>query len=263
MLSKTDIQKELGKGICIYPLDLKNIKENSVNLCTGDYAWSLSSGTVYYNEAEPDKNKKFSLKSGGPFSKSCKIFRCGSAVVKTEKNEKYIVLLPMSTTLIETREVLSVGNYIGGTYHSKVGLVSRGIGHIGTMVGPNFSGESLIAIHNVSKDLLVLNVGESFVSVIFYYLRTKISQGNPTVSGHTDKFSEFGIILSQNESEELNADWKKQFESVKAKMCESDTYRQLQKILQEQRFRRFRQFFSKKNLSILLASCSSFFSCSG
>ena len=69
---------------------------------------------------------------------------------------------------METKEVLSLNNYIGGTYHAKVGIVSKGMGHIGTMIGPNFSGDSLIAFHNVSDDLIVLKVGESFVSVVFH-----------------------------------------------------------------------------------------------
>ena len=32
MLSRRDIEKELGKGINIYPLVRENIKENSINL---------------------------------------------------------------------------------------------------------------------------------------------------------------------------------------------------------------------------------------
>ena len=57
MLSKFDIQKELGKGICLFPLNLENIKENSINLCAGDYAWSMSTGKVFVNQNEKDKEK--------------------------------------------------------------------------------------------------------------------------------------------------------------------------------------------------------------
>ena len=245
MLSKIDIQNELGKSICVYPLNLSNIKENSLNLCVGDYAWTTEGGTVYCDEDENDKDKRFMLNSDEKHQKKIHISKNGMTIV-----ENYVLLFPQSTTLIETKEVLSVGNNIGGTYHSKVGLVANGLGHIGTMVGPNFSGDSLIAIHNVSKKMIVLKKGESFVSVIFYYLKTNYTKSNPTVSGHTDKFAELGIRLSQDESEVLNADWKKNFEAVKIKMLESAEYNQLQKILKIQKKNAFVKFSNKKNIFV-------------
>lgn len=103
----------------------------------------------------------------------------------------------MSTILIEIEEVLAVNNNIGGTYHSKVRLVSKGLGHIGTVVGPNFSGESLLAFHNISDQLIILKPGESFVSVIFYYLKTPYTELNPTTSGYTDKFARLGLKVTE------------------------------------------------------------------
>ena len=250
MLSKTDIQNELGKGICVYPLNLTNIKENSLNLCAGDYAWSSDGGVVYCDENEPDKNKRFSLSKDSNHCKEIKIAEKGKAIIESSTGDKYILLFPQSTTLIETAEVLAIGNNIGGTYHSKVGLVSKGLGHIGTMVGPNFSGDSLIAIHNISKNLIVLKSGESFVSVIFYHLKTKYTKSNPTVSGHVDKFAELGIQLSQDESSILNADWKKQYDSVKMKMCESSEYKKLRKIIKLQKKNSIKKFFNKQNVFI-------------
>ena len=49
MLSKFDIQKELGKEICVFPLDLSNIKENSINLCAGKFAWSMATREVVFS----------------------------------------------------------------------------------------------------------------------------------------------------------------------------------------------------------------------
>lgn len=252
MLSKIDIQKEIGKSICIYPLSLSNIKENSINLSASSYAWSLKGGTIYISNSSGNGKPIFSLKPDGSSANSKTIDPKTSAVVETDKDEKYIILFPHSTTLIETVEVLSVGNNIGGTYHSKVGLVSQGIGHIGTMVGPNFSGESLIAIHNISDELVSIKCGESFVSVVFHYLDTSYKKINPTVSGHTDKFSELGIILSPEESAELNADWKKQQSEVKHKLVESDTYSELQKIITEQKWESVKKLFNKKNVFLVI-----------
>ena len=246
MLSKIDILNEIGKGICIYPLNLNNIKENSLNLCAGEFAWATKTIKIYIDENEDNKNKRFSLTRCHYYDTEVTIKKGESAII----DEKYILLLPHSTTLIETKEVLSIGNYIGGTYHSKVGLVSRGIGHIGTMVGPNFSGESLIAFHNISDDLIVLNVGESFVSVVFHYLNTPNVAANPTVSGHADKFAELGLSVSSEQQVELTQDWKKQFSEVKKKMCESNEYAALKKDLKDKRISYIRSYINKKNIII-------------
>lgn len=248
MLSKFDIQKELGKEICVFPLDLSNIKENSINLCAGKFAWSMATREVFFSEKENDKNRRFSLTEDSEHCISVKIEKGKSAILKGNNGEQYILILPLSTTLIETKEVLAVSSKIGGTYHSKVGLVSKGLGHIGTMVGPNYSGDSLIALHNVSNELLVLSVGESFVSVVFHYLNTPFTYSNPTTSGHTDKFSSLGIEVSETELTELNQDWKKKFEEVQRRMCETEAYQVLQKELKEQRIKNFRRFFCKRNI---------------
>lgn len=253
MLSKNDIQKELGKGICIYPLNLANIKENSINLCAGEFAWATVSRDIYFCEDEYDKNKRFSLDKNNTYDQTVKISAGNSAIIEDAQKNKYIILLPLSTTLIETNEVLSVSSYIGGTYHSKVGLVAKGLGHIGTMVGPNFSGDSLIAIHNTSQKLVVLQVGDSFVSVVFHYLNTPYHYSNPTLSGHIDKFSELGLHISEAQAEVLNADWKKQFHEVCQKMRASEEYQKLQTILTHQKKNWFQKYVNKKNIFICLA----------
>lgn len=252
MLSKFDIQKELGKGICVFPLDLDNIKENSINLCAGDFAWSMSTGQVFGNKCEKDKNKRFSLTKDSEHNDAITVSKGKSAIVDGENGERYILILPRSTTLIETKEVLALGANIGGTYHSKVGLVSKGLGHIGTMVGPNFSGDSLLAIHNISEDLVVLNVGESFVSVVFHYLTTPFTFSNPTTSGHTDKFSALGLDVSEEELEILNQDWKKKFEEVQKRMCQSREFQKLKRELSTQKWKSIKRFFCKRNLFVMV-----------
>lgn len=173
-------------------------------------------------------------------------------LLKEKNGERYILILPRATTLIETREVLALGANIGGTYHSKVGLVSKGLGHIGTLVGPNFSGDSLIAIHNISEELIMLSVGESFVSVVFHYLTTPFTYSNPTTSGHTDKFSALGLEVSEEQLETLNQDWKKKYSEVKKRMCQSVEFQKLKKELDAQRIRNIKSFFCKRNLLIML-----------
>ena len=52
MLSKRDIEKELGKGIDIFPVIRDNFKENSINLTVSENAWTQSSETVYWYGGE-------------------------------------------------------------------------------------------------------------------------------------------------------------------------------------------------------------------
>lgn len=54
MLSRKDIESELGKGINIFPLHSSNIKGNSINFTTSRNAWSLGRGQIV-----KDKNGKW------------------------------------------------------------------------------------------------------------------------------------------------------------------------------------------------------------
>lgn len=254
MLSKTDIINELGKGICIFPLNSENIKENSINLCASKFAWVTQNASVFICEKEKNKDKYFSLQKDNKHNKEIKLKKGESAVVLDKFGNSYIVLLPLSTTLIETQEVLSVNSYVGGTYHSKVGMVSKGIGHIGTMVGPNFSGESLISLHNPTRDLIIIKVGDSFVSVVFHYLDTPYHQLNPTVGGHIDKFSQLGLKVTDEQLTELSADWKKKIEDVRYKMCQSEEFKKLQIECKKQKVELLKKFFNKRNIIICSVS---------
>lgn len=49
MLSRKDIENELGKGINIYPLHEDNIKGNSINFTISRNAWSLGRGQIIKN----------------------------------------------------------------------------------------------------------------------------------------------------------------------------------------------------------------------
>lgn len=244
MLSIIDIQKELGKGINIVPFRDKNIKENSINLSASCYAWAMSNGVVFKNGdrwiLDTDNNEE--KYTGENF----KLVKGKSAVY----GKKEIILLPFSTTLIETEEVLAVGKNIGGTYHSKVGLVSQGLGHIGTMLGPNFSGHSLIAVHNVSKEVLTIGVGETFVSVVFNYLTTPIYTNNATRNGHLEKLSELGVQLGVKERKILDEDWKSSTNRVREKLKEDIEFKQYQKALQEKKYEKLKRYINKKNIFI-------------
>lgn len=250
MLSRRDIEKELGKGINIIPVIRDNFKENSINLTASQNAWTMGEGTVYWSGGT-----KFSVNETTG-KKGAKTFSKGNTCIFKDKNgerhSKYIVLLPHSTTLIETTEVLGVANNIGGALHSKVGLVSKGIGHIGTMLGPGYCGHLLIALHNITDDALAIKVGSTFVSLTFDYLTTQVVRTSSTTSGHLDKFPELGINVDEETRSFLTADWKSNIDDIREKMCESDDYKNYKKHIRSTAWKELRKYVNKRNVIAIL-----------
>jgi deoxycytidine triphosphate deaminase len=100
------------------------------------------------------------------------------------------VLPPRSTVIVATNESIWVSHNIAGTYHSKVKLVSKGIGHIGTTLDPDFLGVALIALHNLSESEVSLEPGEdTFVSITFHYLKTRATAAHDNNPGRPDLVS--------------------------------------------------------------------------
>lgn len=251
MLSEKDINRELGKGINIYPFNSDNIKENSINLSSSNYCWSMTKGKCYFDtegQLFTTNNKNNSLKE----------IQCqkGKNCVKKINNIEYIILLPYSTTLIETKEVIGIDNYIGGTCHSKVGIISQGIGDIETMFGPNFCGHFLISLHNSTNRPKKIEVGKTIVSLVFHYLDTPIDRDNSTIGAHIDKMSSLGIVLSPSETEELTTDWKRNLGDIRSKMKESKEYKDHEKQLKGKNNTDLKKYFNMRNLVIFIVLIS-------
>lgn len=247
MLSKTDIEKELGKGLCIFPLHYENIKENSINMTIGQNAWAMKSGEIIREDSGKYKIKK------NPTRDVIKIEKGKSAIVR-EKNKSFLVLLPLSTTIVETSEVIALSNYLGGTVHSKVGIVAKGVGDTGTMLGPCYAGHLMIALHNSTDEVIALRVGTTFISLVFDYLNTPISKRkNSNVSGHVDKLSELGIIIDEETSQFLSADWKKEFEGVKEKMINANAYQDFVRQRRKQK-KEWMKYINVPNAIVLMVT---------
>lgn len=250
MLSRRDIEKELGKGINIFPLIQENFKENSVNLTISHNAWTLGEDTTVYwyggsNFGTKDgvtKKRTYTLKKG----QSC-IFKTGG---NQDKAPQYVILLPHTTTLIETSEVIGVGNNIGGALHSKVGIVAKGIGHIGTMLGPGYCGHLFISLHNITDHIVALRVGTTFVSLTFDYLNTQVIRTSSTVSGHVDKFSELGIIIDESTRNFLTADWKSNITGIRNKMIESDSYKEYRAYIRKNTYKEIAKYINRRNIIV-------------
>lgn len=245
MLSRRDIEKELGKGINIYPLYKDNIKENSINFTASTHAWTLGTATIYWLGEE-----KFTIFDSPKTKKTLTIRAGNKCVFYTDKTKsvQYILLLPHSTTLVETEEVIAVENYIGGSLHSKVGIVAKGVGHIGTMLGPGYSGHLMISLHNITDDIIAIKVGTTFVSLAFDYLSTQVVRTSSTVSGHVDKFAELGVNATEEDRIFLTADWKSNVDEVREKMINSTEYKEYRKHINKNLWREVKKYINKRNI---------------
>lgn len=248
MLSRRDIEKELGKGINIFPLYRENVKENSVNLTVSTNAWTLGKGTVHWSggadfsiEETSTKKKTFTLTRGN----SCVRSIPGS---RTGREKKYVILLPHTTTIVESEEVIGVANNIGGALHSKVGIVCKGIGHLGTMLGPGYCGHLMVSLHNITEEVIVLKVGTSFASLTFDYLNTQVVRTSATISGHVDKFSELGIQIDEDTRRYLTKDWKANIEGIRNKMIQTQEYKDYKAYIQKNMWKEIRKYINKRNI---------------
>ena len=205
MLSKIDIENQIGRGINIVPFKIDNIKENSVNLTLSEIAWSVT------------------------YDKDEKRFKRAQKVCENEK----VVLHPHSTTIVYTKEVISLNGKFGGTFHAKVGIVAKGVIFSSTTLGPWYCGHLMITIQNPNDFEIELKVGETFISLVLYKLDTPLKKMivNSNNGGHTEKLSYYGIQLDDYLQHYFDQDWKKNHSSIREKLLLENEYSSLKNIL--------------------------------
>lgn len=215
MLSKKDIERQIGKGINIVPFKRENIKENSINFTISNMAW-----TICHSKSKAGYNKAKSACHGGK-----------------------LVLEPHSTTVVYTTEVVALNNKLGGTFHAKVGIVSKGVIFCSTMIGPSYCGHLMISLQNPTDDKIELKIGDTFISLILFKLDTKVNKTltNSNTGGHTDKLASLGIVPTDIEKKNLDEDWKKNVATIQQKLYKEESYKTL------------KNEFSKKKTKFIVA----------
>ncbi|MBX9999589.1 hypothetical protein H7S55_05390 [Priestia aryabhattai] len=211
LLSNNDIKRELikARNLSIHPLKMENIKGSSINLTASKYAWRVS-------------DKK-------------------SAVANNK-----ITIPPNDTVCIFTEEAVWVSRRIGGTYHPRVSLVSKGLGHISTTLDPQWYGLSLVAISNPTSSPKEIRVGESFVSIMLYYLKTPAPKGIiENQASRPDIYR--GFDLSDDEETYLQEQWHRTHQGIVDKMLNSNSYQNL--VKDKSKFRRNIGSFFNSNLN--------------
>ena len=154
-LSDINIRQLLDKDIVICGYEERNLTDIGYNLTPTEFIFSVNNGALL------------------------KIYN--------QMNEKFCFIEPNDTVLILTREAIWVSEKIGGTFHSKVKIVSDGFGHISTTLDANWEGPLLISLNNPTKKKLKFQIAEdkgdgvkykSFVTLILYKMLT------PTKNAH-------------------------------------------------------------------------------
>ena len=218
MFSKINIQKSLGKGIILLPFEEKNIKEtlkeNSLNLTVSKWAWKLTLSDMPQETIE-----------SGEALKQQKFEDARYCYIATKDGNGYIVLEPFSTTIVITNEFLAIGNSIGGTIHTRVGTAALGVGHISTMLGPSYMGRLSVPLHNPTNKPICLKVGDQFLSIIFHRLKTRIKESNHTSKSHIEKFTKWGIKLTDEQQKEIYQEDLKDMKTCVAEMNKSKYFR--------------------------------------
>lgn len=193
ILSNIDIEHLMGKEIFIYPYKSNNAKGGSTyNLTASCFAYYI------------DNNEK---------------------IYAVENNK--IKIPPHTTVLIQTEESIYVTNRICGSYHSKVSLVSKGLGHIGTTLDPMYFGTSKIAIQNTTDKEQTINVGQTFVSLMFYRTVSKANSRHDNGPGRQD-------VVAVDIDELQNVDHKPISEESKSKLkdwSEREYYRNMYSLM--------------------------------
>ena len=218
MFSKINIQKSLGKGIVLLPFEEKNIKEilkeNSLNLTVSKWAWKLTLSDMPQETIE-----------SGEALKQQKFEEARYCYIATKDGNGYIVLEPFSTTIVITNEFLAIGNSIGGTIHMRVGTAALGVGHVSTMLGPSYMGRLSVPLHNPTNKPICLKVGDQFLSIIFHRLKTRIKESNHTSKSHIEKFTKWGIKLTDEQQKEIYQEDLKDMKICVAEMNKSEYFR--------------------------------------
>jgi deoxycytidine triphosphate deaminase len=144
VLSEQDIIDELGKGILIYPFQKSHLTGSCLALTASSYAYSIKDKKLLDVHSDPNLPE-----------------------------EKFFILPPRDTVLVWTNESVCINDSFCGSIIARVRLVSKGIGHIGTRVNPNWGGILCITLHNLSDATIQINLGESIAYLRFHKLLSK------------------------------------------------------------------------------------------
>jgi deoxycytidine triphosphate deaminase len=137
LMSGDDIKKACEeKEILIVPYKPSNVTPVGYNFSYSKFIMSLRTGqfhNIYYKKLKTVKGKS--------------------------EYQVFFNLKQNETVLILTHEAIHVPSNIGGTFHSKVSVVTNGLSHVSTTLDPGWSGQLLIPMNNPTKGKIPVQIG--------------------------------------------------------------------------------------------------------
>ncbi|MDJ0659504.1 MAG: hypothetical protein QNJ42_08435 [Crocosphaera sp.] len=226
VLSEWDIINELGKGILIYPFKGKSsFRGCHVCLTASKYAYSV-------------KNKKLlQLKT--------------SSDSMSSKEEFFFEIDGQDTVIIWTNESIVFNNNFCGSVHSRLSLASKGIGHIGTRVNPNWGGILAIVLHNhnlSNENPIKVKVNDivAYLAIYKLYLRTSSTSYTLDNPGRID-------IIPAGDAKNKLQEWiDKQDDQDNHQWMKGDREVLLQLLENSQEFKKSKEKLRKKSLLYFL-----------
>ncbi|MBW4683741.1 MAG: hypothetical protein KME40_01315 [Komarekiella atlantica HA4396-MV6] len=220
VLSDRDIIRELGKSILFHPLKPGSINACDLCLTASEYAYAIGQQKRLAIETEPKKDKP-------------------------GEEQQFFYIPPRDTALVWTDESIWLNNYMCGLINSRVGLVSQGLGHLGTRVNPSWSGVLCIALHNVSNEPLRINVRDINEPIAYLMVQKLSSQSSK--NGNIDIPARLDILNNLPNTNEIYAFFSKR----KNKWMSDDKIQLKTLLLESHEYKKLKRGFSDIFLRIL------------
>lgn len=168
MLSDSDLRKEFGKHIGLFPFESKNVEGGSIYLTASRYAWSREMHTpIVQND-----------------------------IIRIEKGDTAIILTAESISLDET---------VSGVCLARVSHPVKGLLSSSTPIKPGWTGRLLISLYNSSNLPIEISVGEPIAVIMLSKLKKPASSNdNKGGGGRMDLLASLGIQISDEFRSEFN-----------------------------------------------------------
>lgn len=149
-------------------------------------------------------------------------------------NEWFFKIKPSETVLILTRETIWVSSFIGGTFHSKVSLVTKGLGHVSTTLDPGWCGQLLVPLNNpmkkeikivIARDVNNKRVYETFITMLLFW--TKEAALGEKMDNKASRIELLEEILEKKKNNKDAMHLKKFIDKIKNNITYTEAYDEL------------------------------------
>lgn len=172
MLSRNDIEQALADGhLKIFPFEKKSLTGIGYNLSTTDFAFSVNRGILLTVHRKTANNKVM----------------------------RYVIIPAQDTVLFFSKEYIEVDKTLAGTFHSKVSVVSLGLGHISTTLDPTWKGQLLISVNNPTARDIVFDLDKSGGNILTLLLH-KLDSDVTGINIHDNNKGRCELLISHFEN---------------------------------------------------------------